>query len=72
MDKSIKRLRASLEEKSKREAILAQLNKVSQRLDELSQVKTWHELEKARKAEKALAQARADFDMRGYVRRQVR
>lgn len=68
MNNEVHNLRARLEEKHRKQMIIAQLNKVSQRLDELSQVKTWHELQK----ERELTEARKAFDFKSYVRKQMR
>jgi len=68
MNNEINNLRARLEEKHRKQMIIAQLNKVSQRLDELSQVKTWHELQKQRR----LKEARESFDFQSYVRSHIK
>jgi hypothetical protein len=68
MNNEINNLRTRLEEKHRKQMIIAQLNKVSKRLDELSQVKTWHELQKQRQLE----EARKAFDFKSYVRSRIK
>lgn len=68
MTKEIENLRARLEEKHKKQMIIAQLNKVSQRLDELSQTKTWVQMQKQRELE----EARKMFDFKSYVSSKMR